>query len=209
MRPPTVPPSGRFLLVLLLAALLALPLAEPPTALAAQGNQGLQGGWAVNDQGKISFEHSLSSQFYEMQQAGAGWVRVNFRLGACFKDWTSRTRCSGADGRTALDVYDQIVQGAHARGLRIVGLLSNESWPGGQAQWTANSAETTRRGTGDNAYIQDFAQKAVRVVVGRYRGSIDHWEIWNEPNAYHYLDGTDTPTGGSYIHPSNFAWLLK
>ena len=45
-----------------------------------------------------------------------------------------------------------------------------------------------------------------RVAAGRYRGSIDHWAIWNEPNAY-----TDaaTLTGGSYLHPSNFAWLLK
>jgi hypothetical protein len=198
----------------LLAAWLAVGVAWPggPSEARAQvtaGAQGLQGAWAVNDQGKIGFEHSLSSQFDVMQQAGAGWVRINFRLGACFKDWTTRTRCQGADGRTALEVYDRIVQAARERGLRIVGLLSNEAWPGGQAQWTANSAETTRRGTGDNAYVQDFAQKAVRVVVGRYRGSIDHWEVWNEPNAYTGLDGTGAPTGGSYMHPSNFAWLLK
>lgn len=206
-------PGARFrpvLLALVLVTMAAWPGA--PTPLHAQvsaGGQGLQGGWAVNDQGRIGFEHSVSSQFDAMQQAGAGWVRINFRLGACFRDWTARTRCSGADGRTALEVYDRVVEGARARGLRVVGLLSNESWPGGQAQWTANSAEATRRGTGDNAYIQDFAQKAVRSVVGRYRGSVDHWEIWNEPNAYTGLDGTGTPTGGSFIHPSNFAWLLK
>ena len=199
------------LVPIVLAAWLAIGLGGPggATTTAAQaspGAQGLQGGWAVNDQGKIGFEHSLSSQFEAMQQAGAGWVRINFRLGACFKDWTTRTRCSGADGRTALDVYDQIVQGARSRGLRIVGLLSNEAWQGGQAQWTANAAEASQKGTGDNAYIRGFAQKAVRVVVGRYHASIDHWEIWNEPNAY-----TDpaTLTGSTYIHPSNFAWLLK
>src|SRR5690606_36161312 len=31
-----------------------------------------------------------------------------------------------------------------------------------------------------------------------FAGRVDHWEVWNEPNA--------PPT---YIHPSNFAWLLS
>ena len=48
-----------------------------------------QSGWAIDNTGKIGFRHSLSSQFVLMQSAGAGWVRVNFRLGGCFKTWTT------------------------------------------------------------------------------------------------------------------------
>ena len=202
--------------VLCAAALLLTPASLPttPAALAqvTQGNQGLQGGWAVDDTGKINFAHSLSQQYSIMKEVGAGWVRVNFRLGSCFQDWTTQTRCAGTDGPTALVVYDQVVQNALSNNLKVVGLISNESWRGSQVQWTANNAENaganTRR-TGDNTYIRDFASKAVTTLAKRYAGKINHWEIWNEPNAYTGLDAAGNPTGGSFIYPSNFAWMLK
>ena len=37
--------------------------------------------------------------FGSIQSAGAGWVRINFRLGACFADWVS----VGCNGKTALE----------------------------------------------------------------------------------------------------------
>ena len=185
----------------------------PALAQVAQGNQGLQGGWAVDDSGRVRFFHSSSDQFPIMRDAGAGWVRINFRLGACFSSWTTTTTCAGTDGATALAVYDKVVDNARSSNLKILGLFSNESWPGSQAQWTANNAEnnptnsTTR--TGDNAYVKAFSEQAVRVVVDRYKGKISQWEIWNEPNAWTYLDPQGNPAGGSFLYPSNFAWLLK
>jgi hypothetical protein len=71
-----------------------------PTS-AAQGNQGLQGGWAIADSGHVNFVHSLVSEMPYMQQAGAGVLRINFRLGACFSDWTS-TGCATARSRSTL-----------------------------------------------------------------------------------------------------------
>src|SRR5713101_7915990 len=109
-------------------------------------NQGLQGGWVSSDGGEIDLPHALHNQLPLIQQAGAGWIRVGFRLGRCYSDWTSR----GCNGLTALQQYDQVISDAQSRGLKILGLINSESWTGGQTAWTANNAEHTG-GNGDNA----------------------------------------------------------
>lgn len=181
----------------------------PWTSLLAAGsvNQGLQGGWAVDNRGSVDFAHGLASQLALMQAAGAGWVRVNFRLGDCFHDWTSL----GCNGKTALQTYDTVVAAAQAHHLVVLGLLSNESWNGTQTDWTANNAENAG-GNGDNPYIQSFASHAAAVLAAHFDGTngpqISHWEIWNEPNAWEAHPGPGVYTGGSFLYPSNFAWLL-
>jgi hypothetical protein len=170
----------------------------------AQGDQGLQGGWAVDDAGNVVFVHSVADQLPLMRQAGAGWVRINFRLGGCFTDWTT----PGCNGRTALQVYDEVVGRARAEGLQVLGLLSNESWPDGQSAWIANNAETAG-GNGDNGYVQAFASRAAGPLAQRFAGQIGWWEVWNEPNAWTERDGAGNPRGGTFLYPSNYAWMLK
>ena len=135
-------------------------------------------------------------------------LRLNFRLGACFSTWT-KAGCATADGPNALAVYDQVVNAAiNTYHLRVVGLLSNEAWRGTQSDWTAKNAEHTS-GTGDNSYIQGFARSAASVLAQHYVNKITTWEIWNEPNAWTSSPKSGFYTGGSFIYPSNFAWLLK
>lgn len=197
--------SIRLVLSILGAVLLLVPASGPPARAAGQGNQGLQGGWAVDDAGNVRFLHSTSTQVSTMREAGAGWVRIDFRLGACFADWTS----AGCNGRSALETYEAVVRTAADNNLRIVGLLSHESWHGGQAQWSTNNAENDPAGNGKNPYIRAFAQNAVGEVVRRFTPAVTHWEIWNEPNAWTALDAAVNPTGGTFLYPSNFAQLLK
>ena len=191
-----------------LGLLLAILTGGPPTASAAQGNQGLQDGWAVGDQGQISGGQLLADELGAIQQAGAGWVRVNFRLGQCFRDWTS----IGCNGQTAVQTYDPVIANVQARGLKVLGLLSSEAWPGQQSDWTANNAENTVGGTGSNTYISNFAQSAAHVLVLHYNGTngplIAQWEVWNEPNAWSTSPSPGVYTGSSFIYPSNFAQLL-
>jgi len=179
-------------------------------AEAAQGNQGLQGGWAVNDSGQIQFTHSASSEYPFMVQAGAGWVRINFRLGACFSDWTTpTTTCQNtAYAPTATAIYDTLVSTALSDHLVVLGLLSNESWPGSQADWTANNSENAG-GNGSNTYISSFATSAAGYLATHFAGKITQWEVWNEPNAWTSNPSPGVFTGGSFIYPSNFAWLLR
>ena len=176
----------------------------PPVLAQSQSDQGLQGGWAVDDTGNAVFYHAVYHQLPLMRQAGAGWVRINFRLGTCYANWTS----PGCNGRTALQVYDEVVNRARSQNLQILGLISNESWPGGQSQWIANNAEVAG-GDGDNAYAQAFAASVAGPVAQHFATRIGWWEVWNEPNAWTFRDGAGNPAGGSFLYPSNFAWLLK
>lgn len=181
------------------------PLTPSPTAIPPQqGNQGLQGGWAIDNNGNISFPHSLKTQLPLIQEAKAKWIRINFRLGSCFTDWTT----VGCNGSTALIQYDSLVNDAQNRGLKILGLLSNESWSGSQTDWTTNNAENTS-GTGDNSFLQAFSQQAAVTLAQHFQGKIDTWEVWNEPNAWTSNPSPGVYTGSTFMYPSNFAWLLR
>ena len=80
-------------------AFVSIALLNPTPGLAAvsSGTQGLQGGWTVGDAGTLSFPHSLSGQLPIMRAAGAGWVRINFRLGCLLPNLDHP---GGAGGRT-------------------------------------------------------------------------------------------------------------
>jgi hypothetical protein len=182
-------------MLVMLASVIAVPLVANPSnkAKAASGNQGLQGGWAIDNSGNVDFPHSTKNQLPLMQEAGAGWIRVGFRLGSCYSDWTS----TGCNGTTALQQYDLVINDAQSRGLKILGLIDNESWPGGLSNWDANNAENSG-GNGDNSYLQAFSQLAAVVLTQHFAGRINTWEIWNEPSQ-----------SATYLYPSNFAWLLR
>jgi hypothetical protein len=190
-------------------ALIALVPGPSSAVAAGPGRHGLQGGWAVDDIGHVNFVHSLSMQFGFMQQAGAGWVRINFRLGKCFADWTSSSDiCAGADALTALGIYDEVVDKAHASNLRVLGLLTNESMRGDQTEWLANNSERLG-GNGDNAYARRFARDVAGVLARHFADRVNAWEVWNEPNAWTENPSPGVFAGGSFMYPSNYAWLLK
>jgi hypothetical protein len=140
----------------------------------AAPDPGLQGGWAVNDSGYVSFPHSTYDQLWMVDSAGAGWVRINFRLSGCFSNWTSTQTCRG---------------------------------DGDQSQWTANNTENTG-GNGNNTYIGNFVSNAAKPLANHFKTRITEWEIWNEPNAWWFNQGT-VYSGGSFLYPSNYAQLLK
>jgi hypothetical protein len=223
--------------IVLLASLIGVvllastPVATPPAQAADTFKQGLQDGWSLSDSGVQCCGQLLLEELPKMAEVGSRQLRVNLRLGACFRDWTTPVTSKdvttrGCDpsvvGKTAVGAYDPVLADALARGFVILGLLSNESWQGQQSAWTANNAENSRKGTGDNRYIQDFAQKAAGVLASAYDGHrsavvngtivslrISSWQLWNEPNAWEANPGPGVYTGSSFIYPSNFAWLLK
>jgi hypothetical protein len=157
----------------------------------------------------VNFLHSVLSELPYMQQAGAGVVRINFRLGACFTSWTA-AGCRTADAPTALAVYDTVVNTAiNTYHMQVVGLLSAESWTDpNQSDWTAHNAEVSG-GTGDNKYVQTFASSVAGALAQHFAGRITTWEVWNEPNAWTSNPSPGVYIGGTYLYPSNFAWLLK
>ena len=155
-------------------------------------HKALQPGAPMGDNGEIFFTSQVAAQ---IAQSGASWVRLNFRLGPNFKDWTE----TQTFGFSALSRYDTIIDNALGNNLKVLGLLSNEAWntsnlPG---DWQANNAEVAG-GNGDNTFIQNFGANAAGVLIPHFAGRIDEWQVWNEPNA-----------SLTSIYPSNFAWLLR
>jgi hypothetical protein len=186
----------------LVAALVAVQ-APAASAWADEEHQGLQAGWAVDDKGNVNFTSSYTLQYRTMHEAETSWVRLNFRLGACFQDWIN----PGCNGRTALETYDEVVDIARAHGFQVLGLIGHEAWPGDQRAWTANNAEYTR-GDGDNQYMVHFGDDVASVLATHFKDRIRDWEIWNEPNTWTEQDDQGRPIGGSFIYPSNFVWAL-
>jgi hypothetical protein len=181
-----------------------LHLSERNLDIPDSGNasgRGLQDGWAIDNSCGVMFTPQVAEA---MADAGAAWVRINFRLGAS-PSWTEPAPC----GKPALELYDAVVDNARAEGLQVLGLLSNESWPGDQDDWQANRAEWGPGGSGDNAYLADFATKAAGELMIHFAGRVDAWEVWNEPNAYSYYNEWEGYRGSTFIYPSNFAWLLR
>jgi len=166
------------------------------------GKHGVDGGWAINDAGEYDFPYSLYRKIPLMVQMNAGWIRLNFRLGAHYQDWTT----SDSRGKSALDQYDVVVNACLAKGLHILGLICNEAWPGHQSDWCAGNAENGLR-NGDNPYMQALAN-AFGEITKHYSGAISDYEIWNEPNAWNTHPSSTIYQGASFMYPSNFAWLL-
>ncbi len=196
------------LLGLLAVGVIVAHIAFPPIdaflPVVAPDSLGIQGGWALDDQGNVDFPGSLRSNLSLIRQVGASSIRINFRLGAHYADWTTRD----ARGLSALDQYDVVVNEIREKyGLHVLGLISNESWRGGQGDWTANSAEYAG-GNGDNAYLAALSKRAAAVLIQHFQGRIGDWEVWNEPNG-NTTTVSGQPRGGTYIYPSNFAQLLR
>jgi hypothetical protein len=158
----------------------------------AMAKKGLQVGWPVADHGEALLTDAIADEFQEL---GVTCVRLNFRLGAF-----------GGTSTDFFSIFDEIVDRLTSRGIRIVGLVSNESFPGSQEDWIANNAEF-QGGDGLNAYIGGLADTFDQLAT-HYVGSISDWEIWNEPNARDREPGPTTLAGSTFIFPSNFAALL-
>ncbi len=171
---------------------MAISSAKPPSPPPANP-QGLQPGAPMGNNGEILFTTDVAAK---IKASHAGWVRLNFRLGPNFANWTD----TSAFGYSALSRYDTIIANALNNNLKVLGLLSNEAWnttTPPPAEWQANNAEVAG-GNGDNPYLQGFDTGAARVLIPHFAGQIDQWEVWNEPNA-----------SLTWLYPSNFAWLLR
>jgi hypothetical protein len=92
------------------------------------------------------------------QAAGVRWTREEFQ-------WQ---RLEPAKGRYDWTFYDRLTDCATAHGLSVYGLL---------AYWSGWADKYTEAG------IADYARWA-GAVAAHYKGRIDHWEIWNEPNIF-------------------------
>jgi len=171
-------------------------------AAAASTVAGMQDGWAVDPGTDAVLLTAAKAQ--EIGGGGGKWVRVPFRLGG-HTTWDA----------TLLAAYDQVVANCRNAGLTIIGLVNHESWGGTQKDWTKNNNECAGA-SGDNTYIANYVNNAVLVLARRYHpnSQVVNWEIWNEPDVWTSVNPASCPAnatqiGGTYVYPSNFAWMLR
>lgn len=185
---PTTKLSWFFSLILVLLFLFS------PSNTYAAGPHGVQPGAPIDDNGNVLITEDVANR---LAGSGAGWVRINFRLG----NYPS-------DTPEFYQKYDEIVNRLRSKGLQVVGLMSNESWhsPNGQAGWLENNWER-QGGDGYNTYIDQYGYAFGR-MAGHFEGRIKYWEIWNEPNSWTSNPYETDDPGGTFIFPSNFAAML-
>ncbi|GAB4407447.1 MAG: hypothetical protein Kow00106_00240 [Anaerolineae bacterium] len=119
-------------------------------------------------------------QVQMIAEAGFGWIRQQFPWEDieihAKGDFTDRRNLDVHGAISAWDKYDHIVALAEQYGLHIIARLG-----GPMPAWSLPEG-TTNRYT-PPADFQDFVDYAVAVAT-RYRGRVQHYQVWNEPNLY-------------------------
>ncbi len=105
-----------------------------------------------------------------MKEAGVGWVRVDF----LWQDIEPNEGCF------QFEKYDLIVDVLSQYGINILGLLNYS------ADWAADCAEWNCPPK-DNGFFVKYSAK----VIERYKGRVNYWEVWNEPDSGVYWSNQD------------------
>lgn len=115
------------------------------------------------------------------QQLGVDWLRQRF-------PWSE---IEPQPGVWRWDVYDRIVDAAHARGLRLIAVLdTSPTW----ARTTALETSPPRNNDDYAAFVAAFA--------GRYRGRVGYIQVWDQPNVH-------PSWGEQWVSPVDYVALLK
>jgi len=99
------------------------------------------------------------------QDAGVKWSREEFH-------WA---RIEPQKGKLDWSFYDAMVAAARRHGISVYGLLS---------YWSTWTKPYTPEG------IEDYCRYAA-AAAERYRDTIQHWEVWNEPNIFFWQGPRD------------------
>jgi polysaccharide biosynthesis protein PslG len=117
----------------------------------------------------INAHVATAREFRMLRQAGFRWARVDLTW-----NWVE-----AVPGDFRWDEMDRLAADARSEGVHLLGVL------GYCPPWASS---------GPGPYFPPRSQaewsRYVRAVVGRYRGEIRHWTLWNEPNCGSYFHGT-------------------
>ncbi len=148
--------------VLPLSLFLALAVvAPPPPAAAVEASP-----YGINIHAPQGGD--VASLLDRVKAAGIGWVRIDFIWA-----WVEPSR-DQLDWR----VYDAIAAAARARNIEVFATLAYTP------AWATSGPEVT--GVPDPGQWAEFCGAAAR----RYRGTIRHWGVWNEPNLDRFWSGS-------------------
>ncbi len=108
--------------------------------------------------GSHNYREQITRTCELAQRAGIKWTREEIQWHAT----------EPVEGKFDWQFYDDLVAIARAHGISVYGLLG---------YWSNWADANTPKG------VEQYCRWA-RQVVRHYRGRINHWEIWNEPNIF-------------------------
>ncbi len=149
------------LATMLLVGALAGPLAPAAVAapLAARHNEYGFNVFLIGNSSGAGFNNATMGK---VQEAGFGWVRIQLQ-------WRELEPSKGAYNTAP---YDTMINAASGAGARVlVSVVKSPAW--------ANPARPGALPTKDNT--RAFGD-TMRFLAARYKGKVQAWEIWNEPN---------------------------
>jgi hypothetical protein len=154
------------LLILVVVSFAAAPLALPNVL--ATGSAQLPPVVDADSRWGINHVYADSRSQQLARDAGARWNRWEFR-------WDE---IETAQGQASYAAYDAVVSASLAHGLSVQGILiSFPSW-----------AKDPQSQLSSGLYLpwndqRNLWGRFVRNTAARYRGSVRHWEAWNEPDS--------------------------
>jgi len=158
-----VPAASIFLLLLFSASCASIPV-----HIVSEGRQ-IPGDFAgICHAGRTGTD----TEFSHLNYLGAKWTLNTY-------EWSIIER---VQGEWNFEMYDRITDNCIKSGLKIIALLAYD------ASWIHEDG--IRRQYIPPDRIPDFLNY-VRRTVEHFRGKVDAWCIWNEPNFNHFWKGTD------------------
>jgi polysaccharide biosynthesis protein PslG len=129
-----------------------------------------------------------------IRAAGFHWIRQEFP----WEDIEIHAKGDFIDRRnakpvSAWDKYDSIVRMANERGIQVIARLSTPP------RWSRKSQDAIATTPPDK--LSDFGD-FVDAVVKHFKGQINYYQIWNEPNVY-------PEWGDQEVSPEGYVELLK
>lgn len=116
------------------------------------------GGWFADEP-----DAELHADLDHMVEAGATWLRIDF-------DWS---KIEATRGDHHWHRTDRVVDAARARGLKVLGLITEAP------AWARPSGTDSKSPPSDPRHYAAFAAAAVERYHQR---GVEAWELWNEPN---------------------------
>lgn len=153
----TVSQRKRSMIVLVIVFIMTL--VSHSTASAFQ-TQGIVTGRIYEE---LSTDTTALHEFYDMK---LGWIRIEFEE---FYGVPSGSDFTSPEVQANKAKFQQVIQNAHSKGLKVLGVISNSAIPD-----IANFPDT-------DASIQEYVQ-AVQWHLDNY--DVDAIQIWNEPGAH-------------------------
>jgi len=110
-----------------------------------------------------------TNELNAISDAGFGWIRVDFTW-----NFVQPKR-----DKFRWKALDRVVSEAEARDLHVLGVL------GYTPPWASAGPDHTYPPKNVKLW-----KEFVRTIVGRYKGRVRHWCLWNEPNNHTFFKGT-------------------